>query len=41
LQDKEDFMKLIIEQFGSGIIYAIAGSGMAAILIGFLRVISI
>ena len=40
LQDKEDFMKLIIDQFGSGIIYAIAGSGMAAILIGFLRVIS-
>ena len=33
-------MKLIMEQFGSSIIYAIAGSGMAAILIGFLKVIS-
>lgn len=33
-------MKLIIEEFGSGIIYAIAGSGMAAVLIGFLSVIS-
>jgi len=33
-------MKLIMEQFGSSIIYAIAGSGMAAILISFLRAIS-
>lgn len=33
-------MKLIIEQFGSGIIYAISGCGMALILIGFLKTIS-
>lgn len=33
-------MKLIMEQFGSSIIYAIGGSGMAAILIVFLKVIS-
>lgn len=41
LQGKEEEeMKMIMEQFGSSIIYAIAGSGMAAILIGFLMVIS-
>ncbi len=33
-------MKMIMEQFGSGIIYAIAGGGMAVILIGFLKVLS-
>lgn len=33
-------MKMIMEQFGSSMVYAIAGSGMALILIGFLQVIS-
>ena len=33
-------MKLIIEQIGSSLIYAIAGIGMASLLIGFLVIIS-
>ena len=33
-------MKLIMEQYGSSLIYAIAGIGMAALLLGFLQAIS-
>ena len=33
-------MKILMEQYGSAVIYAIAGGGMAAILLGVLYAIS-
>lgn len=34
-------MKILMEQFGTAVIYAVAGGGMAAILIGILYSISV
>ena len=34
-------MKILMEQYGSAVIYAIAGGGMAAILLGLLYAISV
>ena len=34
-------MKILMEQYSSAVIYAIAGGGMAAILLGVLYVISV